>query len=405
MEPFQDMENPTVTLTVSQEVFETDMLEAFKSMGSLVVNVLPALAKLEQQAQQNNITGFVQEARWTVDELSKFVTNLMDLRDAITTELEHVQKNVVEPLRRDASSPLSATTFPEQYVEKAAVDDNMYIKLPMVANIKAISVWITRASGTLGNRKGGYLLDVRPGLDDAWIFETDADNTMDCGGAWTRHFENGSPIKRGAKFATPVGKEHWIHLYVEAAEAFESEVVLFSQYDGKTDSRRGRFGAIDYWSASLTNDELQSVAAGGNGPERKHIRRIDPINAIATESIHGPYVRSAGPPTAPVVLLDRYVEVQGGSSIQTPLVKNIKAISLWFSAATRSGNIFSNTQGLDIEFNEPSGPNWPIDRRFNNGVEVDTKEPFKTPAGLENWIHLYVEVRNISCYRCEVPSM
>ena len=143
-------------------------------------------------------------------------------------------------------------TFP--YIEIKSPSSGSYIKLPEVKGIKAYSLWFSRGAHGRGQ---DYVVDARPALARGWLIDqVNSENPVWIGDDYVRRFDNGKKVSLKAEVPMPRMMDNWIHLYLEAKDVFDTELVVLGRYTLTEGFMPGRFAVVDFWSESLTDDEI-----------------------------------------------------------------------------------------------------------------------------------------------------
>ena len=156
-----------------------------------------------------------------------------------------------------------------------------YIQLPVILGLRSVSLWIY-VEEVQDQYSWDYILDTRGrGHPEGWL----AYNTfpsLRAGSAWRKMVIHDTGT--GTRYAREVNDASdslplyiipggsWRHIYMESkAEYWGDDITVFGRYarggggDGREDCD-GRFASIALWNRSLTDEEIDDLAAGGVGP-------------------------------------------------------------------------------------------------------------------------------------------
>ena len=156
-----------------------------------------------------------------------------------------------------------------------------YIQLPVILGLRSVSLWIY-VEEVQDQYSWDYILDTRGrGHPEGWL----AYNTfpsLRAGSAWRKMVIHDTGT--GTRYAREVNDASdslplyiipggsWRHIYMESKAAYwGDDITVFGRYarggggDGREDCD-GRFASIALWNRSLTDEEIDDLAAGGVGP-------------------------------------------------------------------------------------------------------------------------------------------
>lgn len=129
------------------------------------------------------------------------------------------------------------------------------IQFPIVSG-KVIEGWFyiytDQTQHTMGSR---YLLDFRTGQDSSWVY------TSGFGSNWSngKIYVDGV-LQAGATYAS-LPKDKWFHLYLENANTFTDDIVLFSRYTNN-ENMKGKVEEIKIWDRALSEEEIRKSSQG-----------------------------------------------------------------------------------------------------------------------------------------------